>query len=88
MQLRLDDRGPADALGETELLVLHDGDASGADHFQRAQMQRIQRRLDDVQGGKVFCQLTSTDRLHVAEIGQIPEFWMPGLDVDESRDFL
>ena len=88
VQLRLDDLCPADALREAELLVLQHRHTSGPDHFERAQVQRVQRRLDDVKCGKVFRQLAPADRFQIAEVGQVAEFRVRRLDVDESRDFL
>ena len=88
MRLRFDDVGPIDALGETQFFILQNGDASGADHLERAQVERVERRLDDVEGGKVFRQLAAADRLQIAEVGQIAEFRMRRLDVDEAGDLL
>lgn len=87
MLLRFDDVGPADTFGETKFFILQDRHTSGSDHFQRSQMERVQRRLDDVQSGKIFRQLPSADRFQITKIRQIPEFGMRRLDVDESRDF-
>lgn len=88
VQLRLDDLRPADALGEAELLVLQDGHTAGPDHLQRAQVQRVERRLDDVQGREVLGQLASADRLQIPKVGQVFEVRVRRLHVDEPRDFL
>ena len=58
------------------------------DDFERAHVQRLQRRLDDVQRRKVLGHLAAADRFEVAEAGQVAELGVRCLDVDEARDLL
>lgn len=86
--LRLDDLGPADALSKAQLLILQHCHAAGPDHFQRSQVERIQRRFHNVQGRKIFRQLPAANRLQIAEVGQIPEFRMRSLDINKPSNLL
>ena len=75
---------PLDGLREAQVPILEDGHRAGANRLQRAQPQRLQTGLDDVEGAEVLGQLAAADALQVAEEGEVGEVGVVGLDVDEA----
>lgn len=82
------DPRPIDTLRVTEILVLQDGDGARVDFLQRAEPERDQRRLHDVQRREILGQGSSSDHLEVPEVRQISEVLVIALDVQETGDLL